>query len=264
VLYFVPVAFVWLLWKRRERLPTAGAFVLTTLLVVAPWTCRNWIQFHAFVPVSTSGGQNLFQGNARIPRDETYVMVDAVSGRIEQYRYATRMGLAAIWERQPWWIFEKLRDEMPHFWEADSQALIHIKRGAYGPVAPGVAVTAALVLLIPYLGVLAFFVVGAAALSFDRTRLLLVCFLVYYNLIHVVTHGYARYRLPAMPVVFVIAASAWVSWREALPALSARRKLLAAGLAAVLAASLVPSFRLNFGDPAFRLGERGEAGEVSP
>ena len=46
------------------------------------------------------------------------------------------------------------------------------------------------------------FVVGVAALRLDRRRLLLLLFLVFYNSLHIVTHGFARYRLPAMPVVF--------------------------------------------------------------
>src|SRR6185369_12191155 len=150
VLYFVPLAALWLATRAAAgaRL-RAGAFLVAALIVVAPWTYRNWLEFHAFVPVSTAGGQNLFQGNALIERDVTYQMVDAVQGRVAQYHYAMRMGLAAIRDRQPWWIFEKLRDEMPRFWEADSLVLVHIKRGAYGPVAPALALAVALVVLAP-------------------------------------------------------------------------------------------------------------------
>src|SRR5262245_31923019 len=44
-LYFLPVAGLWLaLSPRREGARTRGAlFVLTALLVVAPWTYRNWV-----------------------------------------------------------------------------------------------------------------------------------------------------------------------------------------------------------------------------
>jgi hypothetical protein len=37
---------------------------LSTLLVVAPWTYRNYRVFNAFVPVSTNSGLNLFLGNS--------------------------------------------------------------------------------------------------------------------------------------------------------------------------------------------------------
>ena len=114
----------------------------------------------------------------------------------------------------PAWIFEKLRDEMPRLWEADSLVLVHIKRGAYGAVAPMVAVAAALVVLAPYVAVLALFALGLVRLRPTRPVVLLAFFLAYYNLIHVVTHGFARYRLPIMPVVFLIAGLGWVAWRE--------------------------------------------------
>jgi hypothetical protein len=106
-LYFLPVAGAWLALRRgRGGVLRAAAFAGAAVVTVAPWTYRNWVSFGAFVPVSTAGGQNLFQGNTPIPRDETYRMVDEVQGRIEQYRYAREMGLAAIRDRQPAWIFE--------------------------------------------------------------------------------------------------------------------------------------------------------------
>ena len=34
--------------------------------------------------------------------------------------------------------------------------------------------------------------------------------LVFYNSLHVVTHGFSRYRLPVMPIVFMLAAAGWL------------------------------------------------------
>ena len=109
-LYFLPVAGLWLaLSPRREGARgRAALFVVTALLVVAPWTWRNYVLFRAAVPVSTAGGLNLFQGNARLTRQEVYDLYEAVQGRIEQYRFGQRMGLQAIRERQPGWLAEKL------------------------------------------------------------------------------------------------------------------------------------------------------------
>lgn len=259
VLYFVPLAAAWLATRGGGRARgRAAAFLVAAVLVVGPWTYRNHVQFHAFVPVSTAGGQNLFQGNALIPRDVTYEMVDAVQGRVEQYRYATRMGLEAIRDRQPWWIFEKVRDEMPRLWEADSLVLVHIKRGAYGAVPPGAAVAVALVVLAPYVAALALFALGLVRLTPSRPAVLLVGFLVYYNLIHVVTHGFARYRLPIMPVVFLIAGLGWAAWRDGdLARMRGRGRALVAALALIITAILVPSFRLNLGHPAYGLADTG-------
>jgi 4-amino-4-deoxy-L-arabinose transferase-like glycosyltransferase len=251
VLYFLPFAAGYLGWRapRAGGGRRAAAFFLTAILTIAPWTYRNWLMFHAFVPVSTAGGQNLFQGNTHLPRDETYRMREEVRGRVEQYRYAMRMGLAAIRDRQPWWIFEKLRSEMPRFWEADSLALIHIKRGAYGSVSPGQASLSAVVVLLPYLIVMAGLVAGLARVEPTRPVLLLLLFLAYYTALHIVTHGFARYRLPVMPIVFLLAAFAWCA--RSAPPLVGKRRVAALVLAAVTALVLVPSLRLNLGHPAF-------------
>ncbi|HEY7511776.1 MAG TPA: glycosyltransferase family 39 protein [Vicinamibacteria bacterium] len=246
MLYFVPLAAAWLLWRRgadggRRR---AAALVLAAALVVAPWTWRNWVTFHAFVPVSTAGGLNLFQGNAALSRQEVYDEYYAVEGYLPQYRYALRRGLQSIRERQPAWLLEKLAEQMPMFWEAESMAAIHLKRGAYGPVRPRWAIVVGLLLLLPYLAVLPPFVAGLAGARCARATVLLAGFLAYYNLIHVVTHGFNRYRLPVMPVVFLFAAWAAAAWREgAYPVLTPARRAAAALVALTLALCLLPSVR---------------------
>lgn len=266
VLYFTPVPALWLaLGVRSGAGARGGGFLLAALLTVAPWTWRNQVVFQAFVPVSTAGGLNLYQGNALLSRQEVYDRYHAIEGRIESYRWAQREGLRAIWQRQPRWIFEKLRDEMPSFWGADSQAVVHIKRGAYGAVPAWAAASAAVVVLAPYLAVLALFVVGLAVLPRGRAGIVLLLFLIYYNGIHVVTHGYARYRLPALPVVFMVAGLAWAVWRErAFPAVDARRAAAVATVGLALLLSLLPSFRINIGEPAFGLVPPEDAASEKP
>jgi hypothetical protein len=228
------------------------AFLLAASLTVAPWTFRNFLVYRAFVPVSTGGALNLWQGNARFTRQEVYDRYAQVHGRIEKYRFATRAGLDAILERQPAWLFEKLAGEMPLFWEADSLVLVHIKRGAYGDVPLAAGVVTAVAVLAPYLALLPLFVLGVAAGPFDRPRTLLLLFLVYYNLLHVASHGFARYRLPVMPILFLFASWAIAEWRSrGLPVLGPRRGTLAVALAAILAASVVPSLTSDWAEPSY-------------
>ena len=263
ILYFTPVAALFLAFRARPGGRTRGlAFLLVAGLTVLPWTYRNYRVFHALIPVSTAGGLNLWQGNALLTREEVYVRYEQIHGRAEQYRHAVRKGLEAIWERQPFWIFEKLRDEMPNFWEADSQALIHVKRGAYGPPDPRAAWGTALLILGPYLALLALFVLGLMRFSPNRASLFLLGFLLYYMLLHVATHGYARYRLPSLPVVFLLACAGLA--RKSV-AISKPRLALGAGVGLILLLSLVPSIRLNLEDPAFGLVPQGPPrGEPTP
>jgi 4-amino-4-deoxy-L-arabinose transferase-like glycosyltransferase len=49
-------------WRRRALLPTV--FVAMAVVVVVPWTVRNYVVFDTFIPVSTNGGVNLLAGNS--------------------------------------------------------------------------------------------------------------------------------------------------------------------------------------------------------
>jgi 4-amino-4-deoxy-L-arabinose transferase-like glycosyltransferase len=241
-LYFLPVAALWLARGRKGGTRRAAWLLATAALVVAPWTVRNWLVFDAFVPVSTSGALNLWQGNTRLSREQVYEEYWAVHGRIAKAEHARRRAIEAIVERQPLWLIEKLRDEMPAFWAAHSQPIVHLERGAYGTVARPRALAAVVVVLLPYLAVLVFLVAGIAWLPPGRAPLLVLAFLGFYVLIHVAAHGYPRYRLPAMPAVFLVAANGWVAWRTRPRAVcDRRRRLAAAATALVLGLSVGPS-----------------------
>jgi len=155
---------------------------------------------------------------------------------------------------------------MPMFWEADGQPLVHIRRGAYGEVTPLAAAFASGLVLLPYLGLLALFVLGLLLVPLTRSSGLLLAFLGYYNLIHVATHGYARYRLPVLPVLFVVAAAGVVAWRSGpRPAVPTVRKAIAAAATLILFLSLLPSLRLladhralGLPDPGDRVTEEAE------
>lgn len=240
LLYVMPVAALWLAFSGPARRPRLGlAVFVTTLAVVAPWTVRNRIQFGAFIPVSTGGGLNLYQGNAEISRGEVYDEYYANDGKVEQYQWARAAGLRAIWKRQPMWIFEKIRDEGPRLAEIDSLALIHIRRGAYGAPGCGAYRGAAAIVLLPWI-----LVAAAATLAFSRLRpsrevVLLLGILGAYLLLHIATHGFSRYRLPVLPAFFLLAASlAEGDCRAGRPA---ARRLLLLALTVALALLWAPS-----------------------
>lgn len=49
--------------RRRRRLRLAGVMAVCACLVLLPWTVRNFVAFDRLVPVSTGGGQVLYEGS---------------------------------------------------------------------------------------------------------------------------------------------------------------------------------------------------------
>ncbi len=227
-LYLVPFAVAWLLrrplaacfrrWTRRSSLeggPTrsllvrAAVLVFTTAVTIAPWTVRNALVYHAFVPVSTMGSLNLWQGNTTLTHTEIYEVLSSQGDPIQQDRYCRRMAWHSIAARQPFWIAEKLREQMPEFWKAGSEVLDHlVGREACGPQDEKRLVWIEAAFVGPYLALLGLFLIGLARLRVDGRASWLLLLLLAYNAAHVVAYATTRFRLPVLPVLFVIAASA--------------------------------------------------------
>jgi hypothetical protein len=249
-LYFAPAVCVWLGWRAERararpvwRPALAAAFLAALTVVVAPWTYRNWVVFHAFVPVSTFGAHSLWQGNTRLPREEFYRQTDSVPDPIPQYRLAWDRGWEAVRERQPLWLLEKVREEMPELWGPGSHVFVLIDHEAYGPVGPSTRRLVRAVTAGPYLAVLALAVPGLAALRSTPARCLLILFLLYNSGLHVLTFGDDRFRLPMMPVLFLLAGEAWTAWQAGtFPHLTRGRRALLWGLALLAVAVVAPGF----------------------
>jgi 4-amino-4-deoxy-L-arabinose transferase-like glycosyltransferase len=254
-LYALPLVAAWVaLGGKKRSLLQAGLLLAAALLTVAPWTARNYARYSAFVPVSTMGGRALIEGNTDRTRGEVYAEYDEVGaeqGPIAQHRFAMQEGLRAIAARQPAWLFEKLAQEVPHLLSADNMVLVHVRRRGYGrPTTLGIWLVA-LATILPYLAVMGLFVLGLARLRWTRTAVLLVGFLLFYTALHVVVHGHHRFRLPMLPAIFVIAASAVPAAGAVLAPLTPRRRALLAALALLLVAVLVPGFVGFAAEPAF-------------
>lgn len=255
-LYFAPIAAVWLAFRAAKpgRRQAVG-FLLATLVTLAPWAARNWVVYRAFIPVSLMSGRTLWEGNTALTHRQVFRRYSAIRGGrdtvMEQYRIAVQSGVDNIVARQPWWFLEKLGEQMPRFWAADNLALIHMERGAYGPVSPRDLRLAAVVTLGPYLGLMLVFLVGACRIRWKGGVVLLMGFLLYYCIVHVVVHGHPRFRLPVTPIVMLLAAVAWLAPLELGAAWTPPRRILAALLCMLFGVTIAPGLRNRWQDPAW-------------
>jgi 4-amino-4-deoxy-L-arabinose transferase-like glycosyltransferase len=93
-MYFRPVILVPLLaalfvwpwegWRRVVRL--AGIPLLVAVLMMVPWTIRNWAEWHRFVPNRTGTGQGLWEGLGELPNDYGAKANDGATLRYVQRR----------------------------------------------------------------------------------------------------------------------------------------------------------------------------------
>jgi 4-amino-4-deoxy-L-arabinose transferase-like glycosyltransferase len=97
--YLVLALLMPLAWLAREALrgrwraavAPAALSLLATALVLAPWTIRNEVVLHRFVPVSTGGGKALYIG--------TYLEADGDGPRLRELLLAERPRLREGFER---------------------------------------------------------------------------------------------------------------------------------------------------------------------
>lgn len=93
----IPFVAVWVYYlSNTQKIYAALTIVLAASCVIAPWTIRNALTFHAFIPLSTNGGINLLLGNSAETDPEEGVNVDLSSyytglshlkGEVEYDRY---------------------------------------------------------------------------------------------------------------------------------------------------------------------------------
>jgi hypothetical protein len=98
-----------------------------------------------------------------------------------------------------------------------------------------------LLVVLPYLVALALFLVGLARLRFSGAAWLMLLLLAAYNAAHVVAYATTRFRLPVLPVLFMVAAAFVVGRREgSLRALRGWSAVLLAVLVLAALATLSP------------------------
>lgn len=220
-------------WPRFGRLVTEGLLVLgVTLLAISPWTLRNYIELHAFVPVSTNGGFTLLTGNhdqatgdysPETPVVET-LMKRTDLDEVARDRQARRLGLEWI-EANPEKFLALAPKKLMRLWLPDGEAEWAYQSGAPGYVRFEMLFRAVRYVNQAYYGALmAAFALAFFMLAARRWRngqrwigwwLLPYGLALYPTLICVVFSGQSRFHYPVMP--FVCMTAGWlvaVLWQE--------------------------------------------------
>jgi hypothetical protein len=91
-----------LAWKRAWR--STLIISISAFAVVAPWSLRNVVEAHRFVPIATAGwGSNLFQGTLHVPSGDPrpFIMQQRVG---DMEGSLLKRGLERIWQSPLSWL----------------------------------------------------------------------------------------------------------------------------------------------------------------
>ncbi len=246
----------WWAWRagperRPAALARAALLVGVAVLIVLPWSLRNYAVLGRAVPVSTAGWFNLREGNTLSRRD--WMRVDygalrafrarhfAIRDELERADQARREALALIRSEQPGWIYKKTLRNLALLFGPDSLLFYKLRMDAYGPLPPQLVRALLLATATGYAALFAAAVLGLAAAPARLGSLPLVAFAPAVA-IHILANAHSRYRFPLMPLLMIYAGFALVHAR-ALRRLARPRRLIPALLVLLFFAGVcVPPF----------------------
>ncbi len=208
MLLFLPLAFVWLLARRRTAL--ALVLALGATAIITPWTIRNIREHGRFVLIASEGGVTFWTGNHPLARGEGDLAANPDIKRAELAFRGAHPGLTAE-QLEPLYYRAAFRwiGEHPHRWIA----LLGRKMFyTVVPAGPSYAVHSGryrLASIVPYLIVLPFGVVGLMRLWRSTTRPMALFLLAGSSILMcLVFFPQERFRLPIIDPVLIVSAAA--------------------------------------------------------
>lgn len=227
LVFFFPLLFLWI-WLNARVLAVLRIMLISTgmLLVVSPWTLRNYVHFHAVVPLATLGGLALYNSYVVPDKGLGFNSLEglgaeytAISQEAERDAYLVKRTLEYI-QTHPLQVLRAIPKKVLLLFYPFDGYWYALSLGSKYNIFWGL--------------VFCFAVLGGLVPSKDpdSTRLLLLLFLSFLSAA-VVFYGSPRFRLPIEPLLVSLAANGFMG-------LSQRNKLAIAGIILVnLAAFLL-------------------------
>jgi hypothetical protein len=178
---FLPILLV--LYVRDRKAKQLLGLALATVLVITPWTLRNFVAFHTLMPIRSNGWAEIYFGNVGFDLHP--------SGPSMQYQ---TMGEVAFVENTK---SEAVRYLAAHTAEFSKQT---VRRAFNFWAMPDGALGLSFIL-----GLLSFFA-GFHAITKSRNGFVLLLVLIFYPMIYYISYTFSRYRHPIEPIIYVLAA----------------------------------------------------------
>lgn len=186
----------------RSRLLLAATILVACALVVSPWTVRNWVRVGALVPVSVEFGRNLYSGWVSVPDgrlfgntavDDTTRYADAALGEVERDRYVQEKAVAFLQSR-PSIVPRYIVLKSMYFWSPLDWDVIGYGQGTFNGL---------------YVALMPFVFLGLWVTWRQAPSAFWICVVTtaYFWALALLGSTTPRYRYPAEPALFAIAAA---------------------------------------------------------
>ena len=203
------ILWIWFyLRNRRGAIITAGSM----LLVIAPWMVRNQFIFHRPV-IELSMGYNLYMGYHPLSTgDFQYgISLDLMNTLDDGLRDTQGTSLAMGFIRSdPGRVPYLALRRLGYFWGLERRGLTFFySNDFFGHLPFGVLLSAALILLLPFVIVSTSAAVGFALITWDRNAVLLALLVGGYILPNILILSEDRFHLALIPFLAIIASQFW-------------------------------------------------------
>jgi hypothetical protein len=178
---FFPILLVLYLRDKKAKQLLIVAFAM--VLVITPWTLRNFVAFHTLIPIRSNGWAEIYFGNVSFDLHP--------SGPSMQYQI---MGELAF--------VEKTRSDVLRYLAAHPMEFseLTLRRAFHFWTLPGGTFGLSFILaMLSFLG-------AFHAIRKTRNGAVLISVLIFYPIIYYVSYTFSRYRHPIEPIIYVLAA----------------------------------------------------------
>ncbi|MCL5291360.1 MAG: glycosyltransferase family 39 protein [Actinobacteria bacterium] len=196
----------------RSVLIRLGIFGIALVIAIAPWTVRNYLEFGAFVPLSTSGGVSFWMGNNPGATGAFHYPEDNPLGRIgdpvKRDREGLRLGLQFI-RSHPKQAAKLYSVKLQILYSQGSDAIMWIEKSLKGSILNNIGPKAILLENLAYLFVWTSALIGLALTKLkQRPVWFFILLFAAWSLLHPILLTARRYRLPMIPLMALFSAYA--------------------------------------------------------
>ena len=215
----------------RQAVVSTAIAAIAAVAIISPWTIRNAVELHAFIPISTNSGAALRVGHNEDSIGMTKWTDDDVGGfrmwespyrpdwEVLGYREYTKLAIGYALTH-PVHEVELAGRKVYHLYRSDSTVIPWLNTLGATPLEPAGMQTALRYTLDISYYALILVALGSAVFWFrrDAKRWLLVNVLALWTLFHILFLGEPRYHVPLYPLFFIAAAGgiwACIDWVRA-------------------------------------------------